>query len=116
MDSRSTAHATARGIAKPHFVASVDPNNTNKAFASHNRMLMYYAGCITIASPIKSYLELSKIALVGQNIVELLHVADEQRERLSIKYSIQRKDGSIFAKTKPTILETLHPKNLAMQK
>ena len=78
-----------------------DPNNANKAFASHNRMVdAISAGCITIASPIKSYLELSKIALVGQNIVELLHVADEQRERLSIKYSNSREK----------ILEAFSPK------
>ena len=71
-----------------------NPENSNKAYASHNRLVdSVRAGCIAIASPLESYLELSKIAIVGSDIIKLLHLADEQYERLTIKYSNNREEA-----------------------
>ena len=68
-----------------------DPENPHKSSASHNRLVdSVRAGCITIASPLESYLELGKVALVGKNLIELLHLANQQKHRLAQKYSRTR--------------------------
>lgn len=65
-----------------------DPENPHKSSASHNRLVdSVRAGCITIASPLESYIELNKVALVGENLIELLHLANQQKRRLANKYS-----------------------------
>ena len=68
-----------------------DPKNPHKSSASHNRLVdSVRAGCITIASPLESYIELSKVALIGPNLIELLHYANQQKQRLAEKYNSNR--------------------------
>ena len=65
-----------------------DPADPRKAGASHNRLIdSINSGCIAIASPINSYLELSKVSLLGYNFCELLRKAIIENERLCSKYS-----------------------------
>ena len=55
---------------------------------SHNRMVdSLRGGCLPIASPIESYLEFSKCALVGENISDLFNHAVLNYNRLSTKHS-----------------------------
>jgi hypothetical protein len=50
-----------------------DPNDPQKTGASHNRLVdAARAGCLVLASPIESYLQLEKICMLGENIGELL--------------------------------------------
>ena len=53
-----------------------DPKDPLKSGVSHNRLVdSLRAGCITIASPMESYKELSKIAILGSNFADLLWYA-----------------------------------------
>lgn len=68
-----------------------DPHDQIKNGASHNRLIdSIESGCISIASPLDSYLELSKVALIGNNFSDLIIRAVEENERLCRKYSIYR--------------------------
>ena len=64
-------------LAKSHIsIIPSDPNDPLKAGVSHNRIVdSIRAGCVTIASPMESYLEFSKLALLGDNFGELLNKA-----------------------------------------
>ena len=64
-----------------------DPKDKRKAGVSHNRLVdSLRGGCITIASPMESYKELSSIALLGDDMGELLLTAltnyDDYRNRI----------------------------------
>ena len=53
-----------------------DPHDPLKAGVSHNRVVdAIRGGCITIASPMESYKELSSIAILGDNMGQLLSCA-----------------------------------------
>ena len=50
-----------------------DPSDPSKNGSSHNRLVdAARAGCIVIASPLSSYQELSKIAILGNNFPKML--------------------------------------------
>ena len=61
-----------------------DPGDPQKSGVSHNRLVdAVRGGCITIASPMESYTEIPGIALLGDNISELLNNAEENYDELS---------------------------------
>jgi hypothetical protein len=65
-----------------------DPLDPRKNGVSHNRLLdSIQSGCIAIASPVDSYIELSKVSLIGENFPKLLDFAVENYPRLCNKYS-----------------------------
>lgn len=65
-----------------------DPLDPRKNGVSHNRLLdSIQSGCIAIASPVDSYVELSKVCLIGENFPKLLNFAVESYPRLCIKYT-----------------------------
>ncbi len=68
-----------------------DPNDPRKSGVSHNRLTdSIQSGCIAVASPMESYLELAKISLIGNNLHQLFHKAVLENERLCKKYSSLR--------------------------
>ena len=68
-----------------------DPNESRKSAASHNRAVdSLQAGCITIASPIPSYLELRKILLITTSFSSTINSAIQQSNRLLIKWGKMR--------------------------
>ena len=80
----NTAHIT--------FIPS-DPKDPRKSGVSHNRLTdSIQSGCIAIASPMDSYLELAKVSLIGNNFSELFSKAVADYNRLCDKYSSLRKD------------------------
>ena len=79
-----------------------DPTDPQKAGASHNRLVdSVRAGCLTLASPLESYKELSKICLLGKDFTTLLSHAIHDYDRLITKHSLHRK--SILAQFSPEI-------------
>ncbi len=79
-----------------------DPLDPLKNGVSHNRLAdSIQSGCITIASPMSSYLELSKVCLLGNNFSQLLNLAMEQNHRLCQKYETFR----------PTLMKRFSPQH-----
>ena len=79
-----------------------DSHDLLKVGASHNRLIdAIRAGCIPIASPIDSYIELKKVALVGDNFPKMLLYAINNYERLSNKYADLRE--SILKRFSPEL-------------
>ena len=65
-----------------------DPEDPFKVGASHNRLTdSIRSGCLVVASPLPSYKELSKLALLGNDLPYLINAAYSQYNRLSLKYS-----------------------------
>lgn len=65
-----------------------DPLDPQKNGVSHNRLIdSIQCGCIAIASPVDSYIELAKVSLVGDNFPKLLDFAVANYQRLCGKYS-----------------------------
>ena len=63
-----------------------DPSDPLKIGVSHNRLVdSIRGGCITIASPMGSYLELEELALLGDNFGELLNNAVKNYEKIVTK-------------------------------
>jgi len=73
---------------------SLLPSNSSdpaKCGVSHNRLVdSIQSGCITLASPLSSYLELSKLCLIGSDLSTLLNIAVNENERLCVKYTQSR--------------------------
>lgn len=68
-----------------------DPNDPRKAGVSHNRIVdSSRSGCIPLASPMNSYLELKKIAILGTNFPAMIETCYPQRNRLARKYELNR--------------------------
>ena len=68
-----------------------DPNDPLKVHASHNRLVdAIQSGCVTVASSIPSYLELGKISIIGNNIVENTAKVIHEYRRLANKYDSLR--------------------------
>ncbi len=66
-----------------------DPQDPLKQGCSHNRLVdSLFGGCITIASPMPSYLELSKLSLLGNDFSYLIKYAFKNNERLCYKYDL----------------------------
>lgn len=81
-------------LTKAHIsIIPSDPNDTFKAGSSHNRVVdSVRAGCLTLASPIESYVELSKICLIGDDFSSLLIYALVQYRRLTEKHKLLREE------------------------
>ena len=78
-----------------------NPNDSRKSAASHNRAVdSLQAGCITIASPLPSYLELKKILLATSCFSSTINSAIQQRDRLFTKWTQLRE--SELARFSPT--------------
>ena len=78
-----------------------DPYDTLKNGVSHNRLTdSIQLGCIALASPMDSYIELSKVCLIGKDFSKLLNKAILENGRLCSKYEALR----------PEILERFSPK------
>ena len=61
-----------------------DPNDPLKAGVSHNRLVdSIRGGCISVASPLESYLELSTLAILGENIADQLQKAVVEYNQIS---------------------------------
>ena len=70
-----------------------DANDPRKAGASHNRLVdSIRAGCLTVASPLESYKELSGACLIGDDFIKLLMHATEDYERLISKHAQSREE------------------------
>jgi len=70
-----------------------DARDPLKFGVSHNRLVdSIRGGCVTIASPMGSYLELEELALLGNNFGELLNNAVENYEKITSKLSNIRND------------------------
>ena len=68
-----------------------NPNDSLKAGVSHNRLVdAVLSGCIPIASEMQSYLELRKLALLGDNHGQLINLALREYHRLTTKYQESR--------------------------
>ena len=82
-------------LAKSHIsIIPSDPEDPLKAGVSHNRMVdSIRGGCVTIASPMDSYLEFSDIAILGNDFSEMLSKAINEYEIYSQKIlKSQKKD------------------------
>ena len=65
-----------------------DPLDPQKNGVSHNRLIdSIQSGCIAIASPVDSYIELASVSLIGDNFPKLLNFAVANYPRLCNKYS-----------------------------
>ncbi len=81
-DELSAAHIT--------FIPS-DPSDPNKSGVSHNRLTdSIQSGCIAVASPMNSYLELAKVSLLGDDLSQLFNNAVIEYNRLCQKYTSLR--------------------------
>ena len=79
-----------------------DPNDPRKAGVSHNRLVdAVRGGCVPIASPMESYLELKDVALLGTDMASLLTQAIQSYEQLSEK--IDQKKDAILERFSPEI-------------
>ena len=68
-----------------------NPSDSIKAGVSHNRLVdSVLSGCIPVASRMLSYLELSKVALIGDDHGNLINIAIHQYNRLALKYQNER--------------------------
>ena len=68
-----------------------DANDPLKKGASHNRIIdSIRSGCLTIASPLASYQELSKVAVLGNKFETLLYLTTNDYERLIRKHNLYR--------------------------
>ena len=68
-----------------------DPLDPRKSGVSHNRLTdSIQSGCIAIASPMKSYQELLKVSLQGNDMAALFHKAVNENNRLCKKYEALR--------------------------
>ena len=77
-----------------------DPKDPRKAGVSHNRLVdASRCGCIPIASPMESYKELHKIALIGDNFPLMICYAYKNKIRLQQKYEALR--GSMLSRFSP---------------
>ena len=69
-----------------------DPNDPAKQGVSHNRVVdAVRSGCVVIASPMPSYKEIEKLAVIGDNIPKLLGETIENFSSLSDEISQSRK-------------------------
>ena len=65
-----------------------DPLDPQKNGVSHNRLIdSIQSGCIAIASPVDSYIELASVSLIGDNFPKLLNFAVANYPQLCNKYS-----------------------------
>ena len=79
-----------------------NPNDSLKAGVSHNRLVdAVLSGCIPIASEMQSYMELRKLALLGENHGQLINSALPQYQRLIAKYQELR--ASMLARFSPAL-------------
>ena len=77
-----------------------NPNDPMKSGVSHNRLVdASRSGCIPLASPMMSYLELQKIAIIGTDYPRMLEFAYQNKDRLIRKYGTLR--DSIIKKFSP---------------
>lgn len=68
-----------------------DPTDQSKAGSSHNRLVdSVRAGCLTLASPLESYKELSKICLLGESFTTLITYAIHDYDRIVNKHALHR--------------------------
>ena len=68
-----------------------DPNNIIKSGVSHNRLVdSVRSGCIPVTSPMSSYLELRKLALIGDDHVGIIENVISNYSRLVKKHESLR--------------------------
>lgn len=68
-----------------------DPRDSLKQGVSHNRLVdSFRGGCIPIASPMASYVELSSIALLADDFVPILNGIEANYNRIIAKHDAQR--------------------------
>ena len=74
-------------IARAHIsIIPSDPTDPLKTGVSHNRLVdSIRGGCVAIASPMRSYVELEELALLGDNFGELLNNAVKNYEDIVSK-------------------------------
>ena len=70
-----------------------DPSDPRKSGVSHNRLTdSIQSGCIAVASPMNSYLELARVSLIGENLSQLFNKAVNEHSRLCAKYNLLRRE------------------------
>ena len=68
-----------------------DPKDPRKSGVGHNRIVdSSRSGCIPLASPMQSYLELKKIAVLGSDFPAMIEFCHQHRPRLAAKYQRHR--------------------------
>ncbi|MCB4389441.1 hypothetical protein [Synechococcus sp. MU1617] len=82
----------AKELRRAHIsIIPSDPDDPKKAGSSHNRLVdSIRSGCITVASPLKSYQELSKVCILGNDFPKLIQMSILQYERLISKHNSLR--------------------------
>jgi hypothetical protein len=66
-----------------------DPNDPAKMGVSHNRAVdSARAGCLVLASPMDSYIEIKEICVIGKDIGKLLKEATSNYRKLSIEKNL----------------------------
>ena len=77
-------HQLENEISRAHVsLIPSNPNDLKKTGVSHNRLVdSVRGGCITLASPMESYKEISKAALLGDRISLLLNYAEQNYNEL----------------------------------
>ncbi len=93
-------------LAEAHIaIIPSDPNSMMKKYASHNRVVdAIQAGCMVIASPLKSYLELKRCILIADNGVDfatLMNSGLQEYGRLTYKWDKYR--SNILSRFKPEV-------------
>ena len=77
-----------------------NPNDALKVGVSHNRLVdSVRSGCVPVASEMPSYMEMSKLALLGSDHGKLINMALPQYQRLIDKYQDHRE--SVLAEFSP---------------
>lgn len=102
-------------LAEAHI--SLIPSNTGdpkKLGVSHNRLVdSIRSGCIPIASPLKSYIELSKISILGENFPEMINFTIVNYKYLCEKFEPIREsqltefDPEVNAKNWESLIKSL---------
>ena len=77
-----------------------DPDDPLKAGVSHNRLVdSIRGGCITVASSLRSYMELSEICLLGEDLPALINQATENYDHYASQ--INYKSDQLLKKFSP---------------
>lgn len=102
-DAKSQPNQLQKELCRAHLVIiPSDPEDPFKMGASHNRLTdSIRSGCLVVASPLPSYRELSKLALLGNDLPHLVNAAYSQYNRLSSKYSPIR--DSLLSRFSPEV-------------
>ena len=91
-DDAKQPHQLEQFLSEARFcIIPSDHKDPRKSGASHNRLVdSIHSGCITVASPLESYLELKESALISEDIISSLKEAILKQKELSAQFRSSR--------------------------